>query len=165
MAKKRTKIIIAIGIITLLLAGLLAVYVYRNVQEKPPVMVEQSTNAAPVGVSDEVTSPVKTLSGTFTGVDAIHSGAGSLQVTEVEGKAVLTFSDDFTVTQGPDLFVYLSPNAPGEDLGEYVSLGNLKAEKGSQTYDLPANYKDYKTVIVWCRAFGVTFATAELLAS
>jgi hypothetical protein len=75
---------------------------------------------------------------------------------------VLSFKEDFEVAQGPDLFVYLSPNPAGQDLGEYASLGSLKAIRGSQQYTLPDNYASYKTAIIWCRAFGVTFATAEL---
>jgi hypothetical protein len=76
---------------------------------------------------------------------------------------VLTFGEDFKVTSGPDLFVYLSPNAPGESLGDFASLGKLKSISGPQSYNAPINFSEYKTVVIWCRAFNTTFSTAELI--
>jgi hypothetical protein len=101
------------------------------------------------------------LAGEFRGQDAVHQSSGQARI-EDSATGPLLYFENFSVTPGPDLFVYLSPNAAGQDLGEFVSLGNLKADSGNQSYNLPANYRDYKTVVIWCRAFSFTFATAEL---
>jgi hypothetical protein len=49
-----------------------------------------------------------------------------------------------------------------EPLGDFASLGTLKSSAGAQAYNLPNNYSDYKTVVIWCRAFRVTFSSVEL---
>lgn len=159
MTKKRIFIILIV-LIVLIIAAVAAVAV-RNINEKPPVVVEQKVDTAPkAGDTPEV--PVIVSSATFSGVDAVHWARGAVDVVAINDEAKLTFKDDFEVAQGPDLFVYLSPNEAGQELGEYASLGKLKSNKGTQEYTLPQNYKEYKTVVIWCRAFGVTFATADL---
>jgi len=142
-------------------AGAMALYVYTNINKEAPVVVNQSPN---VSADEAVETKENTVvfSSTFTGVDAVHWGRGGAQVLQTVNGPVLSFGDDFEVAQGPDLFVYLSPNAAGQELGEYASLGSLKSVTGAQEYTLPDNYESYKTVVIWCRAFGVTFATAEL---
>ena len=106
--------------------------------------------------------PVVLRSGTFVDGDAIHRGSGPVSIVDDGEQVLLVFGDDVSITPGPDLFVYLSPNGPGEDLGEFVSLGTLTADTGAQAYVLPDNIDDYRTVVIWCRAFSITFATAEL---
>jgi hypothetical protein len=159
----RKKIALLIGMVILAVIAVAAVYVMRNINEKPPVEVAQTDNAPLTKSSEEeIPSPIIVSSAVFNGVDAVHWGRGSAQIVKDGDVAKLSFGEDFEVAQGPDLFVYLSPNAAGEELGEYASLGSLKANSGVQEYTLPENYEDYKTVVVWCRAVGVTFATAEL---
>ena len=69
--------------------------------------------------------------------------------------------DNFEITNGPDLFVYL-----GKD-GEYdknANLGGLKGIVGGQNYLIPREIgiSKYNEVWVWCRAFGVGFGVANL---
>jgi hypothetical protein len=160
-SKKRTILTIFI-IIAILILGVVGVYAYRNINEKPPVVVDQTMNNTESEGTD-VDESETTLKGTLKGYDDLHWGKGTVEVIETQDGPLLSFGDDFEVAPGPDLFIYLSPNAPGEDLGEFASLGSIKSNTGAQQYNLPENYTDYKTVVVWCRAFGVTFATAELL--
>jgi hypothetical protein len=160
MTKKKS-IVLFVAIFALLILGLVAVYVYKNVNEKPPVVVDQSS------ASTQPSEPVAVVPNTIKssmlqGVDAIHWAKGTVEVVKAADGAKLAFKDDFEVAQGPDLFVYLSPNLAGQELGEFASLGNLKATKGLQEYVLPENYQDYKTVVIWCRAFSVAFATADI---
>jgi len=80
---------------------------------------------------------------------------------ETDGKKYIRFEDDFTVTNGPDLFVYLGNN------GQYdadTNLGRLKGNVGSQNYEVPAeiDVSQYSEVWVWCRAFFVPFGHAVL---
>ncbi len=46
----------------------------------------------------------------------------------------------------------------------FVELQPLKGNIGNQNYQLPAGLKveDYGSVVVWCKQFGVLFASAEL---
>ena len=48
----------------------------------------------------------------------------------------------------------------------FVTLGALKGNQGDQNYELPADLDlaKYRAVTVWCRRFGVNFATAPLTA-
>lgn len=101
------------------------------------------------------------LQGDFHGADEFHFGRGkALLVESPPGRHVLRF-DDFSVRNGPDLFVYLSPSADGytEDA---LELGPLKASDGSFNYDVPAgtDISRFRSAVVWCRAFSVLFATA-----
>lgn len=102
------------------------------------------------------------LSGAFRDADSLHKASGTAKVIEVApGQLVLRF-EDFNVTNGPDLFVVLTrPGAPARD---GVRLGALKGSQGSQNYEIPAgvDLTDLSRVVIWCRAFNVTFGTADL---
>jgi hypothetical protein len=71
-----------------------------------------------------------------------------------------------SVSNGPDLRVYLAAGRPTSDgeVTDYKDLGALKGNKGTQQYRIPAgvNVRRYSTVYVWCRAFTVSFARAAL---
>lgn len=105
--------------------------------------------------------PVAILSGEFYGSDDFHYGSGTATVIEVEpGRYRLRLSD-FSVRNGPDLYVYLSPSANGYANGA-VEVGVLKATDGSFGYDLPAGLDptDFRSAIIWCKQFSHLFATA-----
>lgn len=111
---------------------------------------------------DEGAMMEKELSGGFQGAgDGIHNASGKATVLYLEdGSSVLRF-ENFRVTNGPDLYVYLSTDRNASD---YVDLGQLKANSGNQNYDLPdgVDLSKYDTVIIWCKAFSVYFGGAEL---
>ncbi len=96
---------------------------------------------------------------------ASHPGSGTASIIEkADGEAVLTFKD-FETDNGPDLLVYLVPadSPAGSDKGA-VDLGALKGNKGNQQYAIPAGTdldQDWR-VVVWCRAFTVSFTEAPL---
>jgi len=60
--------------------------------------------------------------------------------------------------------VYLSnvekPNGTVASLREYIDLGLLKGNKGSQNYVIPEGYENYYTVVIWCKQYGVLFSYA-----
>lgn len=156
----RKQIITSVSILTVIILVSVGVFAYTNIAEKPAVTVDQ-TPLASIDQSKEP-QPDKVLgTGTFTDGDAVHKGSGTAKVIQTSTGPILKF-ENFSTTIGPDLFVYLSPNKPGEPLGAFASLGKLKSNTGDQSYILPANLKDYKSVVVWCRAFSVTFTAAEL---
>jgi hypothetical protein len=76
---------------------------------------------------------------------------------------------DFATSDGPDLQVYLLGKATAAsrddlDAAGYVSLGALKGNIGEQNYEIPegVDLSRYAAVSIWCRRFGVNFATAVL---
>jgi len=155
-------------IIILVLLGIVAAavgtFVLININDTPAVVVDQTiTTTEPTEIPDAATVATKSfVVSNFVDGDAIHFGSGSARITITADGPVLTFGEDFEVTNGPDLFVYMSPNGPGESLGDFASLGRLKSTTGAQSYNAPADLSAYKTVVIWCRAIGVTFATAEI---
>jgi hypothetical protein len=107
-------------------------------------------------------SSMMNLYGSFVGVgDGIHNAEGFAKVVYVEGGSDVLRLEDLRVTNGPDLYVYL---ATDEEASDFVSLGRLKANNGSQNYDIPegTDLSKYDTVLVWCKQFSVLFGSAEL---
>lgn len=119
------------------------------------------------GVTPEASTPafepLVAVQGEFHGADDFHFGRGkALLIETAPGTYVLRF-EDFSVRNGPDLFVYLSPN-PNGYTDEALELGELKGTDGAFNYDVPAgtDVSAFKSAVVWCKAFGVLFATATL---
>jgi len=96
---------------------------------------------------------------------ASHPGSGKASIVEKpDGAGVVTFTD-FETDNGPDLVVYLVPadSPAGSDEGA-IDLGALKGNQGNQQYAIPAGTdldEDWR-VVVWCRAFTVSFTEAPL---
>ncbi len=88
-------------------------------------------------------------------------GTASL-VTLDDGMLQVAFSDDFSLSDGPGLFVYLSNGeTPSTD---FVNLGDFLSPMGAQTYSVPdgVTLDSYTHVIVHCEPYDVTFAFAAL---
>jgi hypothetical protein len=102
------------------------------------------------------------LTGSFVGVgDGIHDAQGVAKVIPVEGAENVLRLEDLVVTNGPDLYVYLSTDKSASD---FVNLGRLKADIGNQNYEVPkgTDLTRYDTVLIWCKAFSVLFGSADL---
>ncbi|MDH3610850.1 MAG: DM13 domain-containing protein [Nitrosopumilus sp.] len=102
-------------------------------------------------------------SGNFVGVgDGIHDAQGDAFTVPIEDGSNVLRLENFKATNGPDLFVYLSTD---KDASEFVNLGELKASSGNQNYEIPdeVDLTQYNNVLIWCKAFGVLFGSAELL--
>jgi len=113
-----------------------------------------------VALSFSLSFAQEDLSGSFVGADNFHQGAGSFELIEEDGQRFIEFSEDFSVTRGPDLFIWLTK---GDNTKDFVNVGRLQNRNGTQRYEIPSdvNLDDFDRVIVWCRAFSVLFATAE----
>jgi len=83
MPKKRIVIIISIAFAVFILAAA-ALYVFKNINETPPIVVEQSLEASPRRDSSP-SVPTRLLSATFIGVDDIHWGRGSAEIVSTQG--------------------------------------------------------------------------------
>jgi hypothetical protein len=93
-----------------------------------------------------------------------HNGEGQAQILRDESGVLFLRLENFSVTNGPDLFVVLSPDAGGYADGS-LNLGGLKATDGSINYEIPAgtDLAQFKSAVIWCRSFDVTFAVATLM--
>ncbi len=127
-----------------------------------PLIIRTELNEeVPVAATGTTASVL--LEGEFIGADEFHFGSGQALLKENDlGELTLRF-DDFSVLNGPDLFVYLSPDPDGWT-PDAVLLGSLKATDGSFSYDVPDDVDPATlgSAVIWCRAFSVLFAHAEL---
>ena len=132
----------------------------QPVASSGPVVIAGTATAAPTA------SPFiarTTLTGSFSGTDDFHFGRGTARIIETAPGAYVLRFENFSVRNGPDLYVYLSPNASGYDRAA-LELGTLKATDGSFGYALPAGTDpaDIKSAIIWCKQFSHLFAVAPL---
>ena len=141
-----------------------------NEQTREATVTFAPATAAPAtGTSGaSAAAPVARLlgRGELQRIDDLHKGSGPVVLFDLDGKLVVRF-ENVTIQNGPDLHVYLGRGVGGAYDGEKdLYLGALKATNGTFTYELPAgtNAADYKSVVVWCRAFAVLFTWADLKA-
>ncbi len=114
--------------------------------------------------------PEALSAGSFHGV--AHETVGSATLYRLaSGERVLRF-EGFTTSNGPDVRVYLgkAPDATDNETvtsAGFFHVGALKGTEGDQNYELPddLNLDEYHSVTIWCRRFGVNFATAPLVRS
>jgi hypothetical protein len=130
-----------------------------------PSSEPEPTTTAPASPTPAPTqfAPAVLASGPFRGADDFHFGKGTASVIETEpGRFTLRF-EDFSVRNGPDLYVYLSPDRDGY-APEALELGTLKATDGAFGYELPAGTdpQEFESAVVWCKQFAVLFAVAPL---
>jgi hypothetical protein len=126
-----------------------------------------SVNFGEAALAAPMSMPVKVAEGSFRGV--AHETKGMASIYRLpEGKQVLRFSG-FETSNGPDVHVYLVAAADAKDdatvkSAGFIDLGSIKGNIGDQNYDLPAgvDLAKYRAVTVWCKRFGVNFATAPL---
>jgi Electron transfer DM13 len=123
-----------------------------------------ATAAATTAPSATPTGPHVLATGQLQRVDDLHRGTGPVSLVELDGKIFVRF-ENVAIQNGPDLQVYLARGMGGAyDGSRDLYLGALKATNGSFYYELPAgtSLADYKSVVVWCRAFTVLFTWADL---
>ena len=113
--------------------------------------------------AEEMAKPAsKTYQGQFVGVgDGIHDAQGVAKVLPLDDRSQILRLEEFRSTNGPDLYVYL---ATDKDASDFVNLGELKANRGNQNYEIPSgvDLEKHNQVLVWCKAFSVLFGSAEL---
>lgn len=96
-----------------------------------------------------------------------HETKGTAFISEVEGKQILSLKD-FTTSNGPDVHVYLVKGSKADQTSVnsagFIDLGVIKGNQGNQNYELPAgtDLKEYSSVAIWCKRFGVDFGGATL---
>jgi len=157
---------IALGVLLVAVAGFVAynLYASRDIMtiDQTTATVEPTTQQPAESEQPEEQGVVRT--GTFESLNGYTVSGAAEIITKGEDRR-LVLSDDFSSSIGPDVLVYLSKNnvvAAGGALEEPVSLGLIKSFTGSQEYILPANADEYASVVLWCRAFSVSFGAASV---
>lgn len=142
-------------------------------ESEPTVPPEPSATPEPAEPTTppEPAGPVSLSDGTFNVIDDLHAGTGTVSlIQQPDGSHILRLNEDFTVTFGPDLFVWLSthtePRTGAEAQEGYVNLGRLQAREGIQEYVIPADVdiSAYQSALIWCRAFSQVMTSAGLSA-
>lgn len=129
--------------------------------------VNETLTAQAAPGSAEGEAPAALFAGSFHSV--AHETKGTATVhRRSDGTRVLRLTE-FVTSNGPDVRVYLiaAPDAADDETVKkagFVELGKLKGNQGDQNYDIPASLdlNRYRAVTIWCRRFGVNFATAPL---
>jgi len=98
-----------------------------------------------------------------------HATTGLAQLLGFPGGLTTLRLAPFRTSNGPAVHVWLSAAAPGAPNGTvadmaHLDLGGLKGNIGAQNYPVPrtADPGRYRTVVIWCERFSVTFGYAPL---
>ncbi len=125
-----------------------------------PAATEAATAAATASGQGSLVSM-----GELMGADMFHTGSGLvLLVTAPDGSVILRFQD-YEVRNGPDLFIYLTPDPDGDvHVDGAIELSAIRATQGNVNYEVPdgVDPSTFRAAVIYCRAFSVLFAHAEL---
>ncbi|SMP30018.1 DM13 domain-containing protein [Chryseobacterium profundimaris] len=86
---------------------------------------------------------------------------GKAEIYEKDGVYTLAFDKDFSVSNGPDLYLYLSTE---QQPNNFISLGRLKSINGGQVYTFATkpDLDNYKYAVVHCQQYNHMFSYALL---
>jgi hypothetical protein len=90
------------------------------------------------------------------------SASGDVSYVQLQNGTVMVTIKGLDVMSAPTLHVFLATK-DGKDVSAHKDLGSLKGNKGDLQYTVPprTDIRQYKTVVIWNKAFGVPFARAE----
>lgn len=113
-----------------------------------------------MGMMMRTDTPVTLFRGTFIN-GPYGATSGTARIIKDSSGAHHLYLENFTVSNGPDLKVYLSSDLSAT---KYLRLGNLKSTNGNQLYDIPGtpDYAEYKYALIWCERFAHLFGSALL---
>jgi hypothetical protein len=106
-------------------------------------------------------APRVLASGAFHGID--HRASGTVRLYEQPTGALVVGLEEIDIQPGPDYDVYLVPGADRDDVDDGTRLDDLRGNKGTQYYDVPAGTAVAPgtwTLVVWCETFDVPVAAA-----
>lgn len=140
--------------------------IQKKAANLPDIIVMEST----IEKTHEPTPPAKPVllrQGQFFDADSFHKGSGTVKLFKMPDGAHLVRLENFSVTNGPDLFVYLT-HSKGATTSKQVkpgyNAGRLKGNKGNQNYIIPASVdvSSFQGISIYCRAFSTLFSSAAL---
>jgi Electron transfer DM13 len=98
-----------------------------------------------------------------------HKTTGTATIHHLGDGTRIVRLTEFETSNGPDVRVYLVAAKDATDnetvtQAGFVDMGAMKGNKGDQNYEISAaiDLNQYQAVTIWCRRFGVNFATAPL---
>jgi hypothetical protein len=169
-----------IGVPALVIALLVGDYLISplwersRLDEASPIAVAEAANAPGASGGSQGQSATGSTSGfeakvvqsgEFVGADDFHFGRGDAQLIQTGPNTYVLRFENFSVRNGPDLFVYLSEDPSGKTISESLNLGKLKATDGAFNYEVPASVdaSKIKSAVVWCKQFAVLFTHAAFM--
>ena len=142
-----------------------------------PLFISKTVNEGFPQVARQPVSQVLDTAGALSPVkrgrlhdgDSFHKGSGQAVVYRLPDGAYSLRLENLNVTNGPDLYVVLSPNINPMSAAEvtapgYLEVSILKGNLGNQNYPLPAgvDLASLKSLVIFCKQFGVVFSVAPL---
>lgn len=124
----------------------------------PAGAIMQGTPVTP----DEATA-VTVTSGQLEGL-AGHRGSGAASIVRAPGGSHVVQLEDYDVSSGVTLFLYVVPGANQEEPGaNSVNLGRLVENTGNRVVPIPAgtDLSGPQTVLIWCEPFSTPIAAAN----
>ncbi len=120
--------------------------------------VDETTGSITFSTS-EATTNVRI--GEFRGING-YRAEGNAELIESNGVLTLELLENFSTSNGPDLYLYLSNSESSINGG--IEVGALRSNSGADSYTVPSGitFSQYDHVIIYCKPFGVGFATAAL---
>lgn len=129
-----------------------------NEAKKLPTTVSESMQEIISKISPNSQSVIFSKQGEFVGLKG-YNATGKAEIISVGKIAFLRF-ENFQVTNGPDLHVYITTDG---DVTTGIDLGKLKGSIGDQNYALNGtDTKTYDIVEIYSQPFHVYFAEAKL---
>lgn len=126
--------------------------------KKFPSTVSESMQDMESQISSGSQTVVYSKQGQFIGMKG-NNASGKAFVISLGKISFLRF-ENFQVTNGPDLHVYMTE---GGDISTGIDLGKLKGSTGDQNYALNGtDIKTYDTVVIYCQPFHIYYAEAKL---
>lgn len=125
------------------------------------------TTVVPTTVAPTVpAAPVKVSTGQFVGLDG-HQGRGEAAIYRQPDGSLFVRLQDFEVSNGPGLTLYLVPGAGADRPDGGLNLGPMRGNRGNQNFGIPAGtaVDGPHTILVWCQPFAVPVAGATQTAS
>ncbi len=153
----------AIAVLTVMIT--IGAYLVAPIVEEGAEVHEPLDFAMPAAAGSAAGATAVLAEGELRGVDSFHTGEGQVRIIRgPEGGHIVRF-ENFSVRNGPDLFVYVTPDLEGDTgAAGAVNISPLRATSGDVNYDIPAGVdtQAIRAVVIYCRQFRVTFAVAKL---
>jgi len=141
----------------------------QEVEEAMPAPMMGSQNDTMTGQPSNSAGAVALKQGSFRDADRFHHGSGQVTIYRGPDGSHLLRLENFSVTNGPDLHVILTPNPDPQIRDEvsasgYLDLGSLKGNMGNQNYEIPdgVDIDSFGSVVIYCQPFHVIFSVASL---
>lgn len=155
--------LLLVSVIVLFAVGLFVWYwLAANANDANISSVNQSQNTQDnVDETDTEATPVQVKQGVFAGVSP-KTGSGTVTlVNNVDGTYTVRLADNFTVQEGPDLYLGFANDG---QVAQEALFTTLNSFSGAQEYVVPSDIdvNQYGQIIVYCKEFSAVFSVADL---